>query len=78
MVVLLVLFTLHVRDNGMYEWIDLVESVGASILSMCANITLSQAFAVGLGGPVQGINNLMSLVQTILAVIFLSQIPTIM
>ena len=72
MVVLLVLFIIYVKDNGMYEWVDLVESVGASFLSMAANITLAQAFSVGLGGPVQGINNLMSLVQTLLAVAFLS------
>lgn len=76
LVVLLVLFSLYVKDNGMYEWPDLIESVGASILSMFANVTLSKAFAVGLGGPVQGINNLMSLVQTVLAAIFLSQIPS--
>ena len=61
----------------MYQTMDLIESVGASLLSMLANITLSYAFTVGLGGPVQGINNLMSLVQTVLAAIFLSQVPTL-
>ncbi|CDW80993.1 UNKNOWN [Stylonychia lemnae] len=78
MTVLMVLFILRVKEKGMYEMGDLFESIGASLLSMCANVTLSQAFAVGLGGPVQGINNLMSLVQTILAAIFLSQIPTLL
>lgn len=37
----MVLFVLYVKDKGMYETTDLLESVGASILSMCANVTLS-------------------------------------
>jgi len=78
MVVLMILFTIYVKEYGMYEWFDFFESILASLLSMAANVTLSQAFAVGLGGPVQGINNLMSVVQTVLAAIFLSQIPTSM
>ena len=41
MVVLMVLFILRVREKGMYELNDLFESVGASFLSMCANVTLS-------------------------------------
>lgn len=41
MCVLMGLFINHVKSNGMYEWFDLFESVGASLLSMLANITLS-------------------------------------
>ena len=78
MAVLMVLFFIYVREHGMYEWFDFCESIFASLLSMAANITLSQAFAIGLGGPVQGINNLMSVVQTVMAALILSQIPSLM
>ena len=52
MLVLMILFILYVKENGMYDIADLFESIGASLLSMCANVTLSYAFSVGLGGPV--------------------------
>lgn len=77
MFVLVILFTLYVRDNGMYDTFDLLEGILASFLSMCASITLAQAFSVGLGGPVQGINNLMSVVQTVMAALILGQVPTL-
>ena len=41
MTVLMVLFILRVREKGMYDMNDLFESIGASLLSMCANVTLS-------------------------------------
>jgi hypothetical protein len=41
MMLLMVLFIHYVNENGMYEISVLIESFGASILAMIANITLS-------------------------------------
>lgn len=78
MVLLMILYIIQVREYGSYTTYDLVEGVIASILAMFANVTLSKAYAVGLGGPVTGINNLASVVQTIMAILILGQSTTLM
>ena len=62
MSVLMVLFVMYVREHGMYATMDLIEAVGGSFLSTLAAVSLSKALSIGLGGPVQAIANLMSVV----------------
>ncbi len=51
----------------MYEPYEIILAIMGGVLSMLASISLGKALQIGLGGPVQAITNLMSLVQTILA-----------
>lgn len=58
----MVLFILYVKDNGMYETWDMIEAISGSIITMAAAVSLGKAIDIGLGGPVQAITNMMSLV----------------
>lgn len=78
MTVLAVLFTLHVKEYGMYQWQDMVEAIGCSFIAMLGNVTLSHSLSIGLGGPVQGIVNLMSIVHLLWALFLLDQQPTLL
>lgn len=75
---LCVLFFEYTKEGGVYSTWDIIEAASGSVISMMGAVALGKAISIGLGGPVQAIANLMSLVQTLLGVVILSQIPTIL
>ena len=79
-VVLLALYYYQVTSHadGFYTWFDIFESVSGSLISTLGNVVLSHALAIGLGGPVQGIANLQSVVHLVLALLLLNQVPTML
>lgn len=75
---LLGLFIKEVRAHNPYVFLDMFMASMASILSTMAAGALGKAIETGLGGPVQAITNLMSLVQMILVIIFMGQMPNLL